>query len=362
MIRINSAFIVDYLPCHELWCNEMFAKAPAAANLNPQEQDFYDFIKSNFTRIIKMNKNDMLDFMSEINRNYPIVYEAIKKIEAVDSLGGKYNTAYKNTKHNDINVILATVNCPAVVFDTIEKMKDLAIETIKSNFNREKVFKSIKLLFDYDKFRDERGAEYIDKSQIETCPYCNRAFIASYNNVSYTADIDHYFPRSKYPFFGVTLYNLIPSCTFCNERLKLAKDFLENEHLYPYGDDLEDRVFFEITEVKDPYIKTKDSFDIRINPITNTDNPAQASIDTFQLQELYQSHKQMVVRLAKIKRINTEEMRKEIKKLCRLDSEKEICDYYTDLKFFAGENGILSKFIKDISNDIDEKFGLGVIK
>ncbi|TCL67476.1 hypothetical protein EV196_10232 [Mariniflexile fucanivorans] len=29
-------------------------------------------------------------------------------------------------------------------------------------------------------------------------------------------ELDHYYPKSLYPYFGVSFYNLIPSCQSCN--------------------------------------------------------------------------------------------------------------------------------------------------
>jgi hypothetical protein len=50
---------------------------------------------------------------------------------------------------------------------------------------------------------------------IKSCPYCNESYI---NNrfKKVTAQMDHYFPRNKYPIFAISLYNLVPSCYACN--------------------------------------------------------------------------------------------------------------------------------------------------
>ena len=46
---------------------------------------------------------------------------------------------------------------------------------------------------------------------------------------------DHYFPRARYPFLGLSLYNLIPACTRCNSSLKgdHYEDLVSMAH--PYG-------------------------------------------------------------------------------------------------------------------------------
>ena len=70
---------------------------------------------------------------------------------------------------------------------------------------------------------------------IEICPYCQRNYISSYeenNNKKTTADLDHFYPKSLYPFLALSLYNFIPSCQICNSRFKGNKDVCDS--IYPY--------------------------------------------------------------------------------------------------------------------------------
>ena len=70
---------------------------------------------------------------------------------------------------------------------------------------------------------------------IEICPYCQRNYISSYeenNSKKTTADLDHFYPKSLYPFLALSLYNFIPSCQICNSRFKGNKDVCDS--IYPY--------------------------------------------------------------------------------------------------------------------------------
>ena len=70
---------------------------------------------------------------------------------------------------------------------------------------------------------------------IEICPYCQRNYISSYeenNSKKTTADLDHFYPKSLYPFLALSLYNFIPSCQICNSRFKGNKDVWSS--VYPY--------------------------------------------------------------------------------------------------------------------------------
>lgn len=70
---------------------------------------------------------------------------------------------------------------------------------------------------------------------IEVCPYCQRNYISNYeenNGKKTTADLDHFYPKSDYPFLALSLYNFIPSCQICNSRFKGNKDVCDS--IYPY--------------------------------------------------------------------------------------------------------------------------------
>lgn len=76
--------------------------------------------------------------------------------------------------------------------------------------------------------------EFIEQFEgnLQVCPYCGRNYInrlKSYRQY----EIDHFFPKDKYPIFAVSLYNLIPVCPSCNRR-KANKDFSYSPHNHKY--------------------------------------------------------------------------------------------------------------------------------
>jgi hypothetical protein len=59
--------------------------------------------------------------------------------------------------------------------------------------------------------------EFVKNIPLDTCPYCNRNYIYHLSKLGkIKPQIDHFYPKSKYPFLGVSFYNLIPSCQTCN--------------------------------------------------------------------------------------------------------------------------------------------------
>ena len=94
-------------------------------------------------------------------------------------------------------------------------------------------------LFYYKKFQDGNKNwgrhKLLFLMEIEVCPYCQRNYISSYeenNSKKTTADLDHFYPKSLYPFLALSLYNFIPSCQICNSRFKGNKD--TRDSIYPY--------------------------------------------------------------------------------------------------------------------------------
>lgn len=67
------------------------------------------------------------------------------------------------------------------------------------------------------KYPVEKGdnISLLENLGVVVCPYCNRDYINSRGN-SFGANFDHFFDKDDFPFFALSLYNLIPSCATCN--------------------------------------------------------------------------------------------------------------------------------------------------
>lgn len=65
------------------------------------------------------------------------------------------------------------------------------------------------------------------------CPYCWKSLIIHWKKdndewIKRLYDIEHFLPRSKYPDLSINLYNWLPSCMACNQRLKWDTNPIEN--------------------------------------------------------------------------------------------------------------------------------------
>ncbi len=113
-------------------------------------------------------------------------------------------------------------------------------------------------VFLYDYFRDGRikGTEGHANAvmnefvkHVKICPYCNADSVYALEVVerhkenktpTYKSAFDHFYPKSRYPFLGLSLYNLIPSCDRCNSKFKQDSYKETLNILHPYLDDVDD--------------------------------------------------------------------------------------------------------------------------
>ena len=110
--------------------------------------------------------------------------------------------------------------------------------------------------------KDNDGNAVFDKSDfvnmlnLRICPYCGRAFIYSVQQSGRKTvvkpQIDHFLPKSIYPFFALSFMNLIPSCQTCNmkdckgnhDTVQVTPEDVRYFIQYPYDFD-ESKINFE---------------------------------------------------------------------------------------------------------------------
>nr|WP_294994547.1 hypothetical protein [uncultured Sediminibacterium sp.] len=100
----------------------------------------------------------------------------------------------------------------------------------------------LKRVFDYKRFRSKETLNYNAYHlsvalDVKVCPYCNRQYTFTTIDTAgdYTRpEFDHFLSQSNHALFCLSFYNLIPSCSICNSRLKHNKKFSLKNHFHPY--------------------------------------------------------------------------------------------------------------------------------
>jgi len=75
-------------------------------------------------------------------------------------------------------------------------------------------------IFDYKGFRQNENAVWFAKQlDIKSCMFCNAQFatvIETENRSKVNFQFDHFYPKSKYPYLSMSIFNMVPICSHCN--------------------------------------------------------------------------------------------------------------------------------------------------
>lgn len=218
-----------------------------------------------------------------------------------------------------------------------------------------KIIYNIFVTSTYEKNKYFDKLKFIQSIDLDTCPYCNRSYIYSINKAgSIKPEIDHFYPKSLYPYLAVSYFNLIPSCQTCNGfGAKGQVDTLNDKKIaHPYEVNVNDFKFTYIPKIIDFMQVKKEKYifnDFEIKFAKSN----QYSLDVFKLKELYEQHHDSVLELLIKKTIYTKSYIKELKDNFRFtDSEIYrllLCNYEKDEDLHKRP---LSKLIKDISEEL----------
>lgn len=224
-------------------------------------------------------------------------------------------------------------------------------------------------VFKYKEYCERKTlVEILRKIKVSVCPYCNRQYIFTVEKGRVRAQIDHFYPKSKYPYLAVSLYNMIPCCPICNQS-KSSLDTAENPILFPFEEEMGNDVKFELKlKEKGDFAKVlqgvSDEFIIDINDSRATYDKRELvkrQIKRLHLEELYDEHRDYVQDILKSHYINTparifDLMKKYPKLLTSYDETKNLL-YMVDIRQEYWGKRPLAK----LTHDIDEQLRDGKI-
>lgn len=184
---------------------------------------------------------------------------------------------------------------PDELLEFYNKNKNLfiALEKIEAEKkkNDNKYIPRLTKIFDYEKLVSKSGLAYslTRDLNVNVCPYCNRSYVHTVFDFDDNSDrpnvirpeLDHFFPKSKYPMFALSIYNLIPSCHICNSNIKGKKELNIKKHYHPY--------IFENVGIKFGFTVKDDLKKTEIK-IRCTPGKAKDTVDFFKLDKIYPYH------------------------------------------------------------------------
>lgn len=221
-------------------------------------------------------------------------------------------------------------------------------------------------IFDYNMLNEKDNGTtlrhiLLSKMNTKTCPYCGRQYITNYNESYSTADLDHFYSQSKYPYLALNIHNFIPACAVCNRNFKNDKEVKINPRVEEFGENAVFTVGNDISTYMDMELEDIDlKLDIRTSD-TFLAKRIEKNIDTFKLEEVYKIHNDYVLQMIKdITFRGNESYLESIKMLFEKDDENEVLKKLKKLirepyEFRIRENEPLGKLTKDILNEIEKK-------
>jgi hypothetical protein len=133
-----------------------------------------------------------------------------------------------DTQNEIVQLLSGTCSC-----ESIDELPEAVRGAIKGLF-----YFGFELLTDL-KIRDQQYWVIYESSPHHICPFCGCEYFDAPG--APREALDHYLPKSIYPFAAANLQNLVPMGNKCNSKYKLAQDPLFDENgirrksFFPYG-------------------------------------------------------------------------------------------------------------------------------
>lgn len=215
--------------------------------------------------------------------------------------------------------------------------------------------------------------ELIKATNTRVCPYCNRIFVECVDSKQKVVkgQLDHFYPKEKYPYLALSKYNLVPSCSYCNggtgkhntdSRIKELVNpfFMTDIHSLTFKADVPKKGFLNLKTIESA---------ISIKLDTSLCPDMANNVEVFNLMALYNTHldyasevyyKYMKMKtkayrdfVRSITRPSKDSRKNIVKQMTEKDLERVILGIYSDQTDQARRP--LSKFLYDLYEDFKRK-------
>ncbi len=270
-----------------------------------------------------------------------------------------------NMSPSDIRTYITDMeqDYPELANDRREKERNLHAEVSVLYQCIEKAFSNYgydSILFPKDDIQDDLG--------LTACPYCNRNFIkiikvTNRHNIEESGpkgQLDHFFPRSLYPYLAICKYNLVPCCSTCNgPNGKHNKDTRAKMVVSPYELNDADGLKFKMSVKGGDILNLEHCAQgITISVDTSLNPNMSHNEEMFHLEQIYQTHTDYAAEIY-IKKVMKENgiylhatkgmLKKHRINLTNDDVRRIVNGFYTNPADFSKRP--LSKFRTDLSKD-----------
>lgn len=251
--------------------------------VNSIAEEWYDIIIRFFTKPCR-------PFIIKKKRIYFTSYSEKLRFQCLDVIFSHYKNDKRKRKKCVSQLLHWWQNLNKIILATPEQMDRQVSIWEKRKIGSKILLQNLsQVLISYYEFISKKfGYILVDRLQLKTCPYCNRQFIHSFKGRTLERpELDHFYPKSKYPLFCLSFYNLIPACHSCNH-VKMEERIGVN----PYRKGFKSK-FIIIDDQGTPLSKSKiyklTKKEIRLS-FEGNDIEEQKNISVLGLENLYNKH------------------------------------------------------------------------
>lgn len=208
----------------------------AIENLEVNGTYNYDEVLGKFENEKDSNQLSVFKFKNAIESKIDELLQPQQK------LSEPFKQELRELKKSLYLILTGNISQIRLFIETLRQNKSLLIHFYCDEVNHPKSndYKKFQEAFE-NLYKKELSNNSIKKSffemfkDINVYPYCNRNFInpiykktkVGCDNETQSPDIEHFFPKSMYPFLSLSISNLLPSCSFCN-KIKSNVDTFNN--------------------------------------------------------------------------------------------------------------------------------------
>lgn len=299
--KIHTAFIVEKIePVLDFYID--IFKIKLEINVFTQDRDISNYLRESGSLNAK-TKHSLMSSIFELP-------EAIKRYDDYYNLRFDDQLKVGLNDYNEVKLSLLELKTLLGEIISCKTYNSGIVLRRKIYFISQEISRGIiNKVFNYDwfvklAFSEKWNAYKLTESLgLKVCCYCNRqyTFTVSKDKSKLTRpELDHFLPKSKYPMFALSFYNLIPSCTVCNRDLKGQINFNHTEYFSPYEENVKhSNLYFDYIPLSfDGASGKTDEIEVKLKVAFNIDEATKRRVNgnlgVFKYDEILAHHKDVV--------------------------------------------------------------------
>ena len=231
-------------------------------------------------------------------------------------------------------------------------------------------YQAIQWAMRYDDVRSSLLPSFLGRLGINACVYCNEVIITSGEKIENgnheiwaRYEVDHSYPKDKYPYLSTSFYNFQPSCSNCN---KSKSDKMALFNLYADDTGKQDVFRFSIGSadqiLKSLFKHNPNALDIHLT--ANENGLQQNHDDLFHVESIYQrNHRRDAWRILDILYNHEDSYIISLKAfLCghlTKNNHDILLDYFREYDYDMNKDMVHNKPLNKLAQDIVEFYEMG---